>query len=84
MSSSASTSKSYIVMFKDNTPPATVEKIISDIQEAGGSIGHCYDSVFLGFSATFPLGTYETLEKHPDIESIEVDGQVKIQPIEQS
>ncbi|KAJ3369568.1 hypothetical protein HDU91_007075, partial [Kappamyces sp. JEL0680] len=68
--------KSFIVTFKTGTNSTVIDKAISDLEKAGGTLGHRYDSSLLGFSASLPDDQLSTLEAHPDVEAIEGDGHV--------
>ncbi|KAL1924601.1 uncharacterized protein VTP21DRAFT_4255 [Calcarisporiella thermophila] len=66
----------YIVVFKQDTPADVIEKAANDIKDKGGEIGHRYDSVLKGFSATVPDHHLGTLDAHEHVDYIESDGVV--------
>ena len=57
---------------------AVIDKAVDEVRLAGGTIGHRYNSVLLGFSATLPDGLLTVLEANDAVEYIEKDGTVKI------
>lgn len=57
----AKTLGKYIVVFKKGTQPNVINDAVKQVEQSGGSIGHRYDAVLLGFSATIPDST---LGKH--------------------
>ncbi|KAH6565691.1 hypothetical protein BASA50_005905 [Batrachochytrium salamandrivorans] len=70
-------SGNFIVMFKDDTPKATIDQAADEIVSKGGVINHYYDSSILGFSATLPDGYMGVLEQHECVEAVEPDGEVR-------
>ena len=68
----------YIILFKSNTNPETIESLAQDIIKKGGSIGHRYESTILGFSTTIPDSLLDFVVQCKDIECIEADGIVSV------
>ncbi|TPX71223.1 hypothetical protein SpCBS45565_g01258 [Spizellomyces sp. 'palustris'] len=46
------------------------------LMSLGGTVGHRYDSVMKGFSATLPDNVLTTFESHDKVDYIEADGEV--------
>ncbi|KND00483.1 uncharacterized protein SPPG_04799 [Spizellomyces punctatus DAOM BR117] len=66
----------YIVVFKSDTPQEVINKAANDVEASGGTIGHRYDSVMKGFSATLPDNVLTTFQSHDKVDYIEADGEV--------
>ncbi|QRV79128.1 hypothetical protein RhiJN_07143 [Ceratobasidium sp. AG-Ba] len=48
-------SNKYIVVFKDEVPKSEIDKAVSDLEAAGGSVTYRYDGgVLNGFAASIP------------------------------
>jgi len=69
----------YIVVFKDHVTPDEINKYAEEVQEQGGKIGHRYNSVLKGFSATIPDSYFAQLQQSDVIDYIEPDGVVTTQ-----
>jgi hypothetical protein len=72
-------SEKYIVVFTADTEQDIIDKTAKDVESAGGTVGHRYGfGGFKGFAASIPDKMLETLKAHEKIESIEIDGEVRI------
>ncbi|TFL04732.1 hypothetical protein BDV98DRAFT_562747 [Pterulicium gracile] len=69
----------YIVVFKDSANKEQIQKYAQNIKESGGEIGHHYDSVMKGFSASIPASFLQQLQGDDIIDYIEPDGVVTTQ-----
>jgi len=78
-SSQTTMSGKYIVVFKDHVTPDEINKYAEEVQEQGGKIGHRYNSVLKGFSATIPDSYFAQLQQSDVIDYIEPDGVVTTQ-----
>ncbi|TDL24279.1 protease propeptide/inhibitor [Rickenella mellea] len=70
-----------IVVFKDHVTDEQISKYIQDVNSGGGSVGHRYDSVLKGFSATITpeiMSNFQSLQGDV-IDYIEPDGVVTTQ-----
>ncbi|CAE6387278.1 unnamed protein product [Rhizoctonia solani] len=52
----------YIVMLNNDVPDSDVDKIIADIQSAGGKLAHRYRNALQGFSAAIPESHLRVLQ----------------------
>ncbi|KAK3829199.1 MAG: serine proteinase inhibitor IA-1 [Benniella sp.] len=71
-----------IVVFKEDTPPETIEKAIHDVEASGGQVTQRYTEVMLGFAAEFPeasVNALSALEANPQLDYMEDDGIVTTQ-----
>ncbi|ODQ80631.1 hypothetical protein BABINDRAFT_160884 [Babjeviella inositovora NRRL Y-12698] len=71
-------SKPYIITLKEDASDADVQALKDQVTSAGGEITNEY-SLIKGFSANLPEDHASTLETHEHVNSIEADGEVKIQ-----
>jgi len=74
--SASNTSGKYIVVFKKDVPKSVVNKHADDVNAGGGTVGHRYDTVLNGFSASIPDDYLRTLSANEHVDSIEPDGVV--------
>ncbi|KAI9178668.1 hypothetical protein H9P43_005330 [Blastocladiella emersonii ATCC 22665] len=73
-----SSKSSVIVVFKPETPIATIDAAAKELEAQGGKVGHRFESTILGFSASIPDDHITTLAEHPHLDFIEADGPVSI------
>ncbi|KAG0204433.1 hypothetical protein BGX28_003615 [Mortierella sp. GBA30] len=71
-----SSSKTYIVVFKQGTPEEEIESAVRDVESKGGIINQRYRDALLGFSASMPEVCTFSLEQNNHLDYIEHDGQV--------
>ncbi|KAI0745678.1 protease propeptide/inhibitor [Earliella scabrosa] len=71
----------YIVVFKDHVSQSEIDKHADDVASNGGSVGHRYNTVLKGFSATIPDQYFQKLQSLQGdvIDYIEPDGIVTTQ-----
>ena len=69
--------ESYIVSFKEDTQQSVVDKLIKDIESAGGKITHRY-TIIRGFAGQIPPKMLDILRAHEKIASIEADQVVHV------
>jgi hypothetical protein len=69
----------YIVVFKDAATDQQIQNYVNSITLEGGQVGHRYDSVLKGFSATIPDSLLSNLQGDSIIDYIEPDGVVTTQ-----
>jgi len=74
----------YIVVFKSTATQEDIDKYIDTVKSDGGQVGHKYDTVMKGFSATLSesaLNKLTSFQAQEDsvIDFIEPDGEVTTQ-----
>jgi hypothetical protein len=70
----------YIVTFKKDTPDSVIEDKIKEVESAGSTVGHRYNSAIKGFSVEVPDESVSTLSFDSEhIAGVEADGQVSTQ-----
>ncbi|KAJ7045513.1 hypothetical protein C8F04DRAFT_1065063 [Mycena alexandri] len=74
----------YIVVFKSTASKEKIDEFIATVKSEGGQVGHQYDTVMKGFSATLSektLTKFNSLQAEADspIDFIEPDGEVTTQ-----
>lgn len=69
----------YIVVFKAETPPETIDAAAKRLDERGGKIGRRYDTVLRGFSVALPQSfDIDWLKGLDGVDYVEADQQVSI------
>ncbi|KAK3829198.1 MAG: protease propeptide/inhibitor [Benniella sp.] len=73
-----------IVIFKDNTPQSEIDEAVRQVESSGGRITQRYNTLMLGFAATFPeaeasINALNALNSHPQLDYMEDDGVVRTQ-----
>ena len=69
----------YIVVFKDSATEKDIDSHIQHVKDAGGEVGHRYDSVMKGFSASLPEQLLSSFQGSDIIDYIEPDQVVTTQ-----
>jgi len=69
----------YIVVFKDSATQQQINDYANSIDSNGGRVGHRYDSVLKGFSATITNEQLNSFQGDDIISYIEPDGVVTTQ-----
>ncbi|KAG0376851.1 hypothetical protein BGX24_007131 [Mortierella sp. AD032] len=72
----AKTHNKVIVVFKEGTKQEEITKAENDVIAKGGEITQRYTSALLGFAASLPDDSVQTLIAHPQVNYIEPDGPV--------
>lgn len=63
----------YIVRVMPDTDQSVIDKIINDIESAGGEVTHRYAIICRGFAARIPKQMLNTLKAHEKIASIDAN-----------
>ncbi|KAF8157022.1 protease propeptide/inhibitor [Crassisporium funariophilum] len=67
-------SNRYIVVFKNGVTKEQIDQYVNNVNKNGGEVGHRWDSILNGFSATLPESFLMSLQNDELIEYIEPDG----------
>ena len=63
----------YIIRFMPDTDQSVIDKIMKDIELAGGNIIYRYTTISRGFAAKIPNKMLEILKAHEKIEAVDAD-----------
>ena len=66
----------FIAIFKEDTSDSVQDEVIDRVLAGGGTILHRYKTIFKGFAAGMTDSTRKEIERHPAVESLELDGAV--------
>jgi len=69
----------YIVVFKESATDQQIQNYVHSIESEGGEVGHRYESIMKGFSATIPNSLLSNLQSDSIIDYIEPDGVITTQ-----
>lgn len=75
MAALASSMENYVVMFRKGATKDQIQSILEGVKASGGEVKQHF-SLISGFSAKLSAEHAEQLKEHPDVTSIEHDGEV--------